>query len=352
MSEPFDAEDFIRRLIASGAEQQRIVALRPTAQQVSESLGAGADLLYRALSLLRQQHLLLLGQDPQAHSTWPPAASSRAADDCSEYESLVRDFIATHGPEGHHWLETNPLRNPLLWGTDHLRRALYTVTDCLGGIARLVGHDGHHLRAPIVLARTAFEVAAWGAFLIDPEIDRQERLRRTLNLQFAELKEMTNANPSRDLERNELDELVAFGEFAGFDVRYRPTRHYPPVIHRSGQKDPDSARHVIEQILPRVGRDMWRSLSAVAHGRDAPVLIPDEVAPPDQIVGWQRVQSIAWHTMPALLTTQEVCRHIEAYWGWETKEWADALHPLAVTLATAAGLHDPEIRAHLGLDSI
>lgn len=352
MTEPFDAEDFVRRLMASAAEQRRIVALRPTAEDVSRSLRAGADLFYRALTLLRQQNLLLLGQDPQTQSAWPPAASSPAAVDCSHYESLVKEFVASEQPEGTHWLETNPLRNPLLWGSDHLRRALYTVTDCLGGIARLVGHDGHHLRAPIVLARTAFEVAAWGAFVVEPSIDRQERLRRTLNLQFAELKEIANANPNRDEDRHELGEFIAFGKFAGFDVRYKPDRHSPPVIRQAGRSESDSAGRVIEQILPRVGRDMWRSLSAVAHGRSAPMMIPDEVTPPDQIAEWQRLESVAWHTMPALLTTQQVCLHIEAYWGWETREWAEALNPLAVTLATAAGLHDAEIRAHLGLDPI
>lgn len=338
--------------MASTAEHKQVVALRPSAQDVARSLGSSADMLYRAMDLIRRQNLLLYGHDPDETSAWPPRATSAAADDCSAYEGLVQAFVADDSPASSHWLETNSVRNPLLWGTDYLRRALYTVTDCLGGIARLVGHDGHHLRAPIIMARSAFEVAAWGAFLVDPAIDREERLRRTLNLQFAERKEMENARPDGDAGSSELDEFVAFAESAGFEVHYKPAKHYPPVIYSEERRGPDSARHVIEQILPSVGRDMWRSLSAVAHGRDAPVLIPDEITAPDQISEWQRVQSIAWHTMPALLTTQELLRHIEDYWGWETREWADALDPLVFAIATAAGLHDAGIRHHLGLDPL
>lgn len=281
MTEPFDAAAFVARLQRATAEHARVTARRPTAPQLSEALGQGTDLLGRAVDILRNLAVLHQEQDPNATGIWPPSRGSLASGDLDTYETAIAGFLEAHDARATHWLDTNPYRNPVLWATDHLRRSYYTILDCLAGIAGLLARDdAHHLRAPIVLARSAFECAAWGAYITDPQIDSQERLRRILNLHFDEVQESLNAGGPEEGDDAGRADLIAFAEYCGFTVTLGRRPWTAPVIFAPGRTWPDSARQVIENVLPGSGVSLWRSLSAVAHGRSAPIPIPDEYSPP------------------------------------------------------------------------
>lgn len=352
MTEPFDAEAFVARLQKATEEHALVTAQRPAAEQLSLWLGKGAEMLDNAVELLRNIAVLLHDQDPDSTGTWPPNPVSVGATDRGTYERSIASFVASHAPQATHWLDTNPHRNPVLWATGYLRRSYYTIIDCFAGISGLLGREGSfHLRAPIVLARSAFECAAWGAYVTDPDIDANERLRRILNLHFEEVQESLNAGASAEDDDRGRADLIAYAQHCGFTVKTGRQPWMAPVILAPNRNAPDSARHVIDQILPGVGVDMWRSMSAVAHGRSAQVVIPDEHSRPSDLKAWQRVESISWHTLPALLLTQELCSHTEAYLGWETREWGEELQPVAAAFGIAAGLRDAEIRQGLGLGS-
>lgn len=213
-----------------------------------------------------------------------------------------------------------------------------------------------HLRAPITLARTVLEASATACYITDTRVDRAERLRRSLNLRFSALKESANERASddpQDDEHGEISELIAFAKWAGYAVaRYDPRGHLAPVIFGASRRRADSARVVVDEVLPNgLGHSMYRSMSAIAHSRDSIFVMPDDYTLPDKVKPWRRTQTVAWHTLPSLLVIRELCIRLEGFLGWDMTNAANLIETIAIQWSIGAGLHDKTIRADLELDS-
>lgn len=346
----FAAEAMIAELARSRAEHAQVVAQRPTGGQLGDSLHRFAELLYETLNEKRESAIADLGLASLDTHAWFPRPNSVGAADIEANQKVVERFLAA-SPTDAHWLDTNPDRNPTSWGLGFVARAVYTVVDHLDAIARLISIE-EHVRSPVTLARTALEAASTACFLLDPGTTSQERLRRTLNLQFEEAKEDSNGWESGSSERVEcetlLEELIAFSRLAGLDVqRYRPGRHHPPVIGGDGESD--ATRQLVERVLPGFGLDAWRSMSAVAHSRRSTTLYLHEYALPHRSARWQRVESTAWHTVPVLIVVQELCKRLAEYLEWDLGDWNEAFELLCTQWAAGAGQFDEQIRRSLGL---
>lgn len=346
-----DVAQLLSDLARGKAEQAAVAAQRPTGGELATSLRAATRDLYDWTEDWRRRACLLNRQEPTQTYAWFPLAGSTAAGDRDAAASLIADYCTSREPSSDHWLDTNPTRNPADWATDYLTRCFRTVIDNLAGIATLI-EGSETLRAPITLARSVLEAAAIGCFVSSNEVDPRERLRRTLNLHLAQSKESSNERVGTDDQddyETELAELIDFAKSVGFEIsRYRREGNQPPVIRpRAGSND--SARSIIDAVLPEFGASMWRSMSAVAHARDSQVLIPDDHVLPHEIVPWQRVESIAWHTLPSILVVRMLCISLQDYLGWDFGSWAGIWERLAGQWAASAGLDDARIRRELGL---
>ena len=348
----FDVEALFERMQENTREHRQVVKQRPSAQELAKSIKRSTELIYAFADTSRSIAALERGFDPGDTYEWLPRSNAVAEADRAWLEHRVETFCSTSTPVSAHWLATNPTRNPVLWGTDYLKRCFHTVIDSFAAIGHLT-RAAEQVRAPIILARSALEAAATGCYIIDTEASQEERLRRTLNLHFHELKESVNSGEVEGYEgedEREIEELTAFARSFGLEVRYKPGRHYPPVILGEGRSQPDSTRLVLAQVLPDgLGHEMWRSLSAVAHSRRSSAsLLPDEYALPHDLKRWQRTQAVSWHTLPALAVVRELLLRMSGYLGWEGEGGAELLDAIGTQWAIGAGLFDDQIRARLG----
>jgi hypothetical protein len=352
--EPFDAEQFVAKLQRATEEHARVVARRPTGEKLADALSEAARLLYEWTDAARLKACDARGIDPRQSYAWAPLDGSVAHSDHAETEPGIAKFCAGTKLTASYWLDTNPIRNPTTWAIDYLTRCFHTVIDDLAGIADLV-KQSERLRAPITLSRSVMEAGATGCFIADTTVDTHERLRRSLNLHLAEVKEASNerrGTPDRDPLEIELQELMSFAQDSGFALdRYRPNDILPPRIRPDSGRH-DSASSIIDRVLPGIGTTMWRSMSAVAHARDSQFLIPDAYGLPHELKPWQRVESVAWHTLPSVLVVRELGQHLERYLGWSFEPFSSLWDAVAMHWSRAAGLDDKRIRAELGLDPV
>lgn len=353
-TEPFDPQRILDALKRGTLEAEEVARHRPQPEQLAASLRDSALQLYEHLEHTRLISCSESGQDPTRTYAWIPRPGSIAAEDHNLFESDLVAFCEQKLPAQDLWLDTNPTRNPAHWGIEFLTRCIYTVVDDLLAVATLI-QDGQRLRAPITLSRSVLEAAAVGCFLTDKQVQPKERLRRTLNLQLSQLKE--SANEVRDHEdefnyEKELLELLEYAAFTDFAVpRYKPAGHQPPVIATPDGPRTDSARAMVDQVLPGgVGLTMWRSLSAVAHSRESGMVLPDQYSLPHKVQVWQRAKAVAWHTLPALLVTQELVRRLGPYLGWDCHDWLEGFEQVVQEWAIGGGQADTEIRRFLGFD--
>lgn len=350
---PFDAVAFLTKLERANREREQVAARRPPRDELAKSLGPFAGFLYEAVDTTRQLEEAKRGLVPGRSYAWLPAADSPAADDVNSFAPLVDQFCQRAEPRGTHWLETNPTRNPAAWSVVFLRRVFFTVIDHMRALAELVG-SGAHLRAPIVLSRTLLEASSVGSFIIDIEVEPRERLRRILNLHLEELKEASNATTGelRKQYEGDIHELLAFARYCDLPtVSYKPERFQAPTLPGPTSSRSESASRMVDIALPDVGRDMYRSLSAVAHSRDSRTLLPDEYTLPHDIVDWRRTESAAWHSIAPLFVVRLLAERTAAYLGWTALDsWATSFEVVITQWSIAGGLADEQIRSALGLD--
>ena len=317
---PFDAAAFLAKLEQSGRERERVAARRPRCDELASSLGPSAGFLYETVDTSRKLEEAKRGLVVGRSYAWLPAAGSPAAGDFDFFAPLVEQFCQEFEPVGTHWLETNPSRNPADWSVVFLRRVFFTVIDHMRALAELVG-TGAHLRAPMVLSRTLLEASSVGSFIIDIEVEPRERLRRILNLHLEELKEASNATAGdlREQYESNIGELVAFAHHCALPVApYTPERFQAPMLPGPTSSRSESASRMVDIALPDLGRDMYRSLSAVAHSRDSRTLLPDEYSLPHEIVDWRRTESAAWHSIAPLFVVKLLAERTAAYLGWDS----------------------------------
>lgn len=350
---PFDPEALLDQLARSVEEHKQVVALRPIGEQVADSFGRFGDLLYQFAEASRRLACLNADRDPDQTYAWMPLDGSLAEADLHTLDRIVESFCSSQERVSHHWLATNPFRNPASWGMDFLARCFRTTAENITAIGALTA-TGRHLRAPLILTRSVVEVAATACFVVDTAVGQRERTRRVLNLHLAQAKEslLEAVGVGNDAHQavTELEELMEFALHAGYELyKYKPSGWAPPVIVPTGNQPRDSTRAIIDEVLPGFGASIWRSLSAVSHSRGATTLLYDEYVLAHDLYEWQRTEVIARHGLAALLVVKELCVRLEAYLGWDFEDWADAIDEMLKQCFVAAGMADSSIREHLGL---
>jgi hypothetical protein len=127
----FDARKFLEDLARSGAEHAQVVAARPGAPELADSMKTLAGLLYEFLDAYRVEAAEARGEQPEQTYEWYPLAGSTCEADYDWLQPYVLKFCADQNPVSLQWLDTNPTRNPSAWRVDHLKRCLHTVIDNL-----------------------------------------------------------------------------------------------------------------------------------------------------------------------------------------------------------------------------
>lgn len=271
---PLDAEEIIRRIQRGTIEAELVAQQRPDGVALGESLAGMSELLYKVVHATRSIAHLERGENPDDSWTWATGDSSVAASDAAWVDELLAYYCAENDLTTLLFADTNPHRNTAAWGLGFIARCFHTTTDHLAAISALVSTSAH-LRAPITLSRTVLEATATACYITDTRVDRTERLRRTLNLRFSELKETANERANDDPDGDEhaqIAELIQFATTAGFVVaRYDRSGYLAPVIFGEKRRRADSARLVVDEVLPGgVGLSMYRSMSAIAHSTGRP----------------------------------------------------------------------------------
>jgi hypothetical protein len=163
---------------------------------------------------------------------------------------------------------------------------LASASDHLRAIADLLGHR-HGFFPNFSLARAVLEAAARAWYLLDPEIDCDERLRRYLNERLVSLQEqvwlLTNIGDATDDKRAEITEILLTAELHGYPVRRSSGR--PSSIGL--QRRPTTAA-LIHELIPdptgtMAGKALYQVMSAVVHA--APHALTKEVFETDEPEG-------------------------------------------------------------------
>lgn len=337
MSE-FDAHRFLSDLRRGVDEQNQVVSERVPPPVTAQSLLDLTSLVYYWAESQGTSHR------SDTFPTWQPLKDSLAYVEGLTHEQLIASFLEQNRLSSGTWLDTNPTRNMVGWSMEVMRRCLLTTLDSLAGAAVLLSRPGHS-RAPIILARSALEATATLAGLVDPTIDSKERSRRLLNLRLSEIHEAAEGESGSV----DLQEMLAFAEHIGF-TPVRPRSRWTAPFLPGANGRADSSAQAIERALPSVGRDFWRTQSAVTHSRAAAMLIADEYAAPHAIDPGRQAESASFNILPSVLVLTEMLPSISAFTGWSAFEHQDVVQRCHRALSSCAGLDDRAIRGRLGFD--
>jgi hypothetical protein len=206
---------------------------------------------------------------------------------------------------------------------------------------RLVLHRASQF-SPAVLARAALEAAARAWWHLHPQIDINERIRRSMSEQlysygqFVELEKLHEGEDFGGLER--LEETARDAKALGFDVRRSKKTGLPVAI---GDDRPGSGE-LIEAMMtayhPTMGPFMWRQLSAVAHGTAYALVVGVGLQdhPLDStmkaLVPRMQTGDLEWPaTVAAIGHAQAFERMVEVY-GWDIDYWRKWKNELGIKL--------------------
>lgn len=230
----FDVVDLVERLKLAGEERKRVVALRPSAEQLADSSKQYGDPLSQFGEASRQLAAAKLGVDPAQKSSWFPLSGSVAQADRDSIQPSIEQFCEA-GRESYHWLATNPTRNPSDWTLGYVARCFKTVTENVHAVGALTD-TGRHLRAPLTLMRSIIEASASACFVMDIAVNERERLRRGLNLHLAQTKEALLESAGLDHSGQYSTELAEVMEFAkscdSTFRRYNTAKWNPRWLHQ------------------------------------------------------------------------------------------------------------------------
>jgi hypothetical protein len=113
------------------------------------------------------------------------------------------------------------------------------------------------------------EAVATAAFMMDPDQDATERLRRGLNIRLQELDEKRRAADGQLKQdaHDEIQSIVDAAPSAGLAVTWRSGRlpHIPNAANST-----DSAPWMVGDLLTHhdIGASFYRSMSGAIHSRD------------------------------------------------------------------------------------
>lgn len=330
----FDAEAFFAQMEENRVREAAIAAERPTAEIMGTILDYAAKVLHAHLNLRRMEGLIALNDEEAKEFDFHPTAGSPADADLRWGASLTA-------------FEDNPVRITL----DLIQRLAASTADHLEGLAHLTSATTL-IRAPISLARSALEAAATAAHLVDLDVTRDDRLRRALNLRLAELGEARYEHADDDGDddevawyEQEISAITAGASSVNMKVKNADRRSRGlPSIHPK-----DSTQTMIQAILEKdLGSTAWRSMSAVAHSREAMMLIIIDALDPRSGDEQWRARDLATNCMPALMAVNQLMPRLGAYLGWDMNDaWDDEDNVLLNVWHAGSGGHDEAIKRKL-----
>jgi len=189
-------------------------------------------------------------QDQETHSGFLPRSPAAA-------EVANEPYADTWG--------STPARNANMAGL-YLAIVALDQLACLAVLLRSETGHGYGLSA---MARSAMEVAARGHYLLDPDVESLERIRRQQNERLVALSEQKRlATTAKSVDANALDarikEILGSAHRKGLDPRPKAK---PPMI----APGPPSATDLINDAVGQgngLGAIYYQTMSAVAHGRE------------------------------------------------------------------------------------
>jgi hypothetical protein len=321
----FDAQDLLRQIHAAGEDGRRMAELRPSREAIKKNLETYRDLFSACLELRSLENVpvdIALGENDYRKSLWYPAAGSVAEADYMWAEGLSAA-----------WSE-NPIRSNF----DLIRRLISAALDHTAGLATLMGTN--LARAPLAAARAAMEAVATAAFMMDPNQDPMERLRRGLNIRLLELDEKRRAAEGqlKQEAHDEIQSIVDAAPSADMEVNWRPKR-LPYIPNASNTTD--SAAWMIGDLLAHqdIGASFYRSTSGAIHSRDdvTSLLMWDWNGYPD---ARSRDRDVTFGTIGAVLTLIALVPRVATYTGWDLDVIVPAGDTLLTGWALASGQYD------------
>lgn len=201
------------------------------------------------------------------------------------------------------------------------------ASDHLLGIAALLDAD-NVVMSCLSLARPALESLAAGYYLLDPECDERERVRRWANMQLTSYVERLNMATDDAAAERHLQELLEAAQTHGW-APGRARRHRPGLTasawldepHPSGQA---LVGNLLDSLGPGAGALLHRASSGVIHGQvhGMHLLLRGGETPPaddarDVLVaaGLSVVDVVVW-TAPLLWGVGRLLERANNYYGW------------------------------------
>lgn len=336
--------------MGEGAEIGKIIAtLRPQRDELSQRLDAWLDLFTAnllqntataALPLVQaqEQRRLALDSDDDGEpdddvelDAWRAEEGNPAADDLAAWRlaGWPEDILQPYREQ-----DDGPVLR-------FAHRIIDSAVDHLLGVAILMGDDRVN-RPPLSLSRVVLDATAHLHYVLERDIDPEERMLRVLNELLARHGEDYRA-AQREQDQSRMDEATeAINQIrdvvgSRWTGRWAPDRGPAPYI---GDK-PTYTSKLIDNMLG--GGGIWSELSGVVHNKE------DD--------GWRMMlglrlgidnvhkdQYLALYALGAVLGMVRLVDVIEAYTGWDlsaTRQWND---PVCNLWAAGAGMMDDHYR--------
>jgi hypothetical protein len=233
--------------------------------------------------------------------------------------------------------------------------------DHLAGLSTLLRRDSSSLYAPSAVARSTLEVAARAYYLLDPDAEPLERIRRHHNevlVSLAEKKRLAEvaagANEDPEALRRTVESIDArmdsiFRSARRFGLVVHPKEH-TPFLGTRGRSKPPSATRLVEAALggdSRLGAFFYQSMSAVTHGREHGMMqaFSHGGALSDRTHGdaygrlEMSVQQAAEHLAGAPLVVRGMLDRLYARYGWPPESIGGTLRSMLLTWGGIARMH-------------
>lgn len=235
---------------------------------------------------------------------------------------------------------------PALEATLLPKMLLSSAVDHLLGVAACAEAEGV-VYAIVSLIRPIVDAVASAYFLLDPEISREERVRRWANYRIESLVESIRitqaADPERAAYRQRVERIKTRATNLGFEFKQdkaqgqlEPMSYLEPRIPRAM----NLSRQLLDSPGPGNALDagglVQRGTSAVIHGKlnGILMLLDREAAMPTSQPGvaiapsgMTLAQMAAW-TTPALHAIDRCALRACIYYGWPTQPWVDQAAPV------------------------
>lgn len=341
-------EELLERLREAAAVGRVIAKRRTTLASISRGLQIWVDLLETALTLAITQQAKAEAVLQIEHLHAGTATTFKDVSHhnwrCSPSALAEREFVA--------WIEADwpeAILQPPFEGDRGpalriLRRIVDATIDNLRAMALLLA-DGKTTRAPLALARIVLDGTAHAVFLLDLDVNSEERLVRTLNEWLSRAGEDYNAAVrSSDPEGQGRAEKAISDIFEAAGDRRRVSWNQKRLSTPFIGEAPVSTARMIRLMLEE--GSIWNELSGVVHNKEDDGwrimlgVVPDLQNP-------HRDSYVALYSFGAILGAVRLVELLEAYTEWDLSAVREMSLSLCLIWADASGLRDDAHRADI-----